>query len=257
LNGKIIEKFEIEYNILIQLDDLLKNFVKNIFGKPLLRDLEAEYYKRLISLISSKHSEFDKYILKYINHMIQKFEESRSKHILSVEEQKIQFKLKLKPKLQKLINLSFNLDEEVIPYPLFIDLKVQNEKLKLNHPEVITVTIENPNSSEIKDIKIYFFMSDSFQSKLEYTNIKKLKANEMTKIKTKITPKKIGSFLYMVMVEYQHINKTFWMPSIKLELEVERDDQLAKYNYYQMSKSGLFQSDIEITRIFKFMRIGV
>ncbi|MFX0024559.1 MAG: hypothetical protein ACFE9S_19750 [Candidatus Hermodarchaeota archaeon] len=257
LNGKIIEKLEIEYNDLIQLDELLKNFIKDIFEKPLLRNLEAEYYKKLISLISTKHSVFDNYILKYINYMFQRFEEARSKNVLSLEEQKSQFSLKIMPNLQKLINSSFNLDENVLPYPLFIDLKVQNKKLKLNHPEIITVSIENPNLSEIKDIKIYFFMSDSFESKLEYTSIKRLKSNEISKIKTKITPKKIGKFLFMVMVEYQHINKTFWMPSLKLELEVERDEELAKYNQYQLSKSGFFQSDIEINRISRFMRIGI
>jgi len=163
----------------------------------------------------------------------------------------------VKPSLEKLISLSFNLDKKVVPYPLFIDLKVQNKKLKLNHPEIIIVSIENPNLSEIKDIKIYFFMSDSFESKLEYTSIKRLKSNEISKIKTKIIPKKIGNFLFMVMVEYQHINKTFWMPSIKLELDVERDEEFANYNQYQLSKSGFLQSDIEINRINRFMRIGI
>jgi hypothetical protein len=100
-------------------------------------------------------------------------------------------------------------------------------------------------------------MSDSFESKLEYTSIKRLKSNETTKIKTKVIPKKIGNFLYMVMVEYQHINKTFWMPSIKLELEVERDEELAKYIHSPITKSGFLQSDVEINRIFKFMRIGI
>ncbi|MFX1379177.1 MAG: hypothetical protein ACFFA4_08775 [Promethearchaeota archaeon] len=257
LNENIIEKFEIEYNYLIQLDELLKNFIKDILEKPLLRDLEPEYYKKLISLMSNKHSEFDNYILKYINYMFQQFEEVRSKKFLTLEEQKSKFSLNLKPNLKKLIDLSFNLDQKVIPYPLFIDLKVQNKKLKLDHPEIITVTIENPNLGEIKDIKIYFFMSDSFESKLEYTSIKRLKSCELTKIKTKIVPKKIGNFLFMVMIEYQHINKTFWMPSIKLELEVEMDDELAKYNAYQLSKSGFLQNDIEINRIFKFMRIGI
>ncbi|MFW9820639.1 MAG: hypothetical protein ACFFE5_13600 [Candidatus Thorarchaeota archaeon] len=257
LNKKIIEKFEIEYNVLIQLDELLKNFIKDLFKKPLLRDLEKEYYKKLNSLILTKHSEFDNYILKYINYMFQWFEETRSKEVLTLEEQKNQFRLNIKPNLKKLISLSFNLDERVIPYPLFIDLKVQNKKLKLNHPEIITVSIENPNLSEIKDIKIYFFMSNSFESKLEYTSIKRLKSNEISKIKTKIIPKKIGNFLFMVMIEYQHINKTFWMPSIKLELEVERDEELAKYNQYQLSKSGFLQSDIEINSVNRFMRIGI
>ncbi len=257
LNEKVIDKFEIEYSDLIQLDELLKNFIKDLFEKPLLRDLEAEYYKKLISLISTKHSEFDNYILKYINYLFQWFEETRSKKFLSLEEQKNQFSLNVKPNLQKLIKLSYNLDEKLLPYPLFIDLKVHNKKLKLNHPEIITVSIENPNLSDIKDIKIYFFMSDSFESKLEFTSIKRLKSKEVSKIKTKIIPKKIGKFLFMVMVEYQHINKTFWMPSIKLELEVERHDELANYNQYQLTKSGFLQVDIELNRINRFMRIGI
>jgi len=257
LNEKIIEKFEIEYKDLTQLDELLKSFTKDIFEKPLLRNLELEYYKKLMELISVKHTEFDKYILKYTNRMFQIFEESRNKQDLSLEEQKNQFKSKLKPNLRKLIKLSFNLDEKILPYPLFIDIKAHKEKLKLNNTEFITVTIENPNLSDIKDIKLYFFMSDSFQSKLEFTSIKKLKANEMTKIKTKIVPTKIGKFLYMVMAEYQHTNKTFWMPSIKLELKVERDEEIINYNRYPTLNSGFFQSDIEINRIFKFIRIGI
>ncbi|UCC19068.1 MAG: hypothetical protein JSV62_13320 [Promethearchaeota archaeon] len=249
LNEKIIEKFEIEHKDLTQLDELLKNFINDIFKKPLLRNLESEYYKKLISQISFNHSEFDKYILKYINRMLLNFEESRSNKILSLAEQKIQFSKNLKPNLQKLIDLSFNLDEKELPYPLFIDINVQNKKLKVNNPEIITVIIENPNLTDIKDIKIYFFMSDSFQSKLHYTNIKRLKANELTKIKTKVIPKKAGIFLYMVMVEYQHINKTFWMPSIKLELEVERSDEIINYIHYPISNSRFFFSDLEVKLI--------
>ena len=65
-------------------------------------------------------------------------------------------------------------------------------------------------------------MPDSFQSKLKFLTIKKLKVNKRRIIKTKIIPKKKGTFHYMVMAEYQHANNTFWMPSIKLELEVEK-----------------------------------
>ena len=100
-------------------------------------------------------------------------------------------------------------------------------------------------------------MSDSFDSKLEYTSIKRLKANEITKIKTKIIPKKTGIFLFMVMAEYQHINKTFWMPSIKLELQVERVEEYINYNYYPMLNLGIYQSDIEAERVFKFIRSGI
>ncbi|MFX1389441.1 MAG: hypothetical protein ACFE9Z_05180 [Promethearchaeota archaeon] len=257
LNEKIIERFEIEQKDLIELEHLLQNFIDDIFKKPLIRNLVSDYYKHLISSVSIKHTEYDRYILKYINRMVQDFENSRSKKSLTLEEQRNQFSLELKPNLKKLIDLSFGLDEKVISYPLFMDIKIENKKLKLDHPEIINVIIENPNFTDIKDIKIYFFMSDSFQSKLQYTSIKKLKANEITKIKTKVIPRKTGNFLYMVMAEYQHSNKTFWMPSIKLELEVERDEEYSRYNIYPIMNSGLYQSEIEINRTFKFLRSGI
>lgn len=246
-NEKIIKRFEVEYKDLLHLDELLKNFIIDLFKKPLIRDFKSEYCKKLISNISIKHTEFDKYILKYINRIFQNFEEIRSKKILSLEEQKNQFSSELKPNLQKLVDLSFNIDEKILPYPLFIDIKLQNRKLKLNNQEPVTLIIENPNLTDIKDIKIYFFMPNSFQSKLQYTNIKKLKANEKRNIKTKILPRKTGTFLFMVMVEYQHTNKTFWMPSIKHELIVERGEELLKYSYYPRRNINTYHNGIEAT----------
>ncbi len=142
----------------------------------------------------------------------------------------------------------------MLSYPLFLDIKVENKKLKLNNPETINLIIENPNLTDIKDIKIYFFMPNSFQSKLKFTSIKKLKANETRKIKTKIIPRAPGSSLFMVMAEYQHTNKTFWMPSIKLEFEVDRGQELLRYNYYPIQNSLLFRGEIETNRIYKFIR---
>ncbi|KKN42793.1 hypothetical protein LCGC14_0709710 [marine sediment metagenome] len=250
----IIEKFETEYKDLTKLDNLLKNFINDLFKKPLLRNLESEYYEKLISLISGKHTEFDKHILKYINHIFQEFEEVRNKKVLSLEEQRNQFSLELKPNLQKLIDSSFNLNEKVLPYPLFIDIKIQNKKLKVNNSECISLVIENPNLTDIKDIKIYFFMPNSFQSKLKFSSIKKLKVNELRIIKTKVIPKKRGTFLFMVMAEYQHVNKTFWMPSIKLELEVEKVKENLKHNYYPIIKANIYNNGFEPTRFLKYNR---
>ena len=248
-NGNLIEKFKIGHDDLIEMDDVLKNFVNNLFEKPLLRNLESEYYKELLSIISGKHTEFDKHILKYINQMLKDFEDMRMKKILSLEEQKTQFISDIKPNLQKLIDLSFTLNGEILPYPLFIDIKIPNQKLKVNHPEVLTLIIENPNISDIKNIKIYFFIPDSFQNKLKFTSIKKLKANEIRKIKSRINPKEKGSFPSMVMIEYQHINKTFWMPSIKFKLEVEEPKKLISY---PTPYKDLYEA--QVSNILRFVR---
>jgi len=251
LNDKIIERFEIEHKDLIDLDDILKKFIVDLFQKPLLRNLESDYYEKLISIISGKHTEFDKYILKYTNLLFKKFEEQRNRKVLTLEEQKDQFSIELKPNLQKLIDLSFTLNEKVIPYPLFIDIKSPHKILRANVPETINLVIENPNLTDIKDIKIYFFAPKSFYSKLKFTSIKKLKAKERRRIKTKVIPRNNGSYLFMVMAEYQHSNKTFWMPSIKLELEVE---EIAKNIYFPTTKTYTYPSVTEISRMITYNR---
>jgi hypothetical protein len=215
------------------MDELVKRFVKNLFKKPLLRNLESEYYKKVISVISSKHSEFDNHILKYITQLLNNFEEIRSRKILSLKEQRNKFISEIKPNLQKLVDLSFTLNEEILPYPLFIDIKTQNQKLKVNNPETITLIIENPNLTDIKNIKIHFLIPDPLENKLKFSVIKKLKANEKRKVKTRINPRFSGSFLSMVMIEYQHSNKTFWMPVVSKEL---------------------YQNELQATRILKFIR---
>ncbi|MFW9826044.1 MAG: hypothetical protein ACFFEY_00295 [Candidatus Thorarchaeota archaeon] len=257
LNEKIIKRFEIEHKTLIELEELLNNFINDIFKKPLIQNLESDYRNQLFSIISSKHAEYDKHSLKYINSIIQDFEDLRSKKLLTLEQQKNLFTLNLKPKIKKLIELSFNLNEIDVNYPIFMDIKTENKKLKLDNPEVISVIIENPNLTDIKDLKVYFFMSDSFQSKLQYTDIKRLRTDEITKIKTKVIPRKIGNYIYMVMAEYQHSNKTFWMPSMKYELEVEKSEDFSKYIIHPIANSGFYQSDIEINRAFKFIRTGI
>ena len=256
-NEKIIEKIEIELKDLIKLDEMLKNFINEIFKKPLIRNLKSDYYKKLISFTSNKHSEFDKHILKCINRMLQEFQEYRSKKILSLEEQKNQFSLEFKPNLQKLIDLSFNLDKNALQYPLFIDIKLENKSLKKNHSGTIKLIVENSNLSEIKDVKIYFFLPNSFQFKTKSTSIKKLRANERRTIKTKITPTKTGTFLYMVMIEYMYSNKTFWMPSIKLELKVESDEEIYRYQHYTVLNTNIYRDELEASRIFNNLRISV
>ncbi|MFX1469591.1 MAG: hypothetical protein ACFFB8_13110, partial [Promethearchaeota archaeon] len=228
-----------------------------IFKKPIIRNLESEYYKKVLSFISNKHSKFDKFILKYINKMLQEFQDFRTKNILSLEEQRNQFSLDFKPNLQRLFDLSFNLDKDTLQYPLFIDIKVENKKLKVNQSETIKVIIENPNSLDIKDIKIYFFMPKPIQSRMKYTVVKRLKANKSRVIKTKVTPIKTGRFLYMVMVEYQHINKTFWMPSIKFELEVEQDEEILSYQYFPIRNYGIYFNEFDISRIYNNIRVIV
>jgi len=222
-NEIIIQRFEIEHDDLIKLDEMLKYFILELTKKPFYKNLEAEYHKELVMLISGKHSEFDKYLLKFINTLLRDFEDFRNERVLSLEEQRNQFVLELKPSIKRLLDASFTLDEDLIPYPLFIEIVMLTKKLTVNQPEAITVMIENPNSSDIKDISVTFFIPNSFQSRLRFAQLKKIKGNDKRKIETEIVPTEKGIYHFMVMVEYQHTYETFWMPSIKLELEVEEE----------------------------------
>ncbi|MFW9785578.1 MAG: hypothetical protein ACFFFB_25065, partial [Candidatus Heimdallarchaeota archaeon] len=95
---------------------------------------------------------------------------------------------------------------------------------------------------------------DTIHNKLNFTRIKKLKANETRRIKTKIIPKEKGFFHSMVMIEYQNINKTFWMPSIKFKLEVE-DPKI--YKYIPVVNRDFLELELQATRMLKFLRESI
>jgi hypothetical protein len=222
-NEIIVQRFEIEHDDLIKMDESLKAFILSLVKATINKDLETEYYTELIKLISEKHSDFDNRILKYINTLLKNFEDLRNEKILSMEEQRNIFLLELKPNVSRLIDASFTLKEEYIPYPLFIEIIMLTKKLAVNNPEEITVLVENPSTTEIKNVNISFFMPKSFQSKLRFAQLRKINPLDIRKIETEIVPTETGIFHFMVMIEYNHTGESFWMPSIRIELEVEEE----------------------------------
>ncbi len=222
-NEIIIQRFEIEHDDLIKMDESLKGFIMNLTKSSINKDLEKNYYTELIKLISEKHSDFDKRILKYTDNLLKNFEDLRNEKKLSMEEQRNVFLSELKPNVSRLIDASFTLKEEYIPYPLFIEIILLTKQLSVNHPEEITLLVENPSTSEIRNVNISFFMPKSFQSRLRFAQLRKIGPLDIRKIETEVTPTEKGIFHFMVMVEYNHTNETFWMPSIRMDLEVEEE----------------------------------
>ena len=51
------------------------------------------------------------------------------------------------------------------------------------------------------------------------------------------------------MIEYQHINRTFWMPSIKFKLEVE---ETKKISFYPIAYTDHYQ--VQVNNILSFDR---
>lgn len=95
-------------------------------------------------------------------------------------------------------------------------------------------------------------MPNSFQSKLKFLSLNKLKANERRKLKIKIVPKEKGIFPFMVMIEYQHSNKTFWMPSIKLKLEVE---EIIKIENPKLLGKDLYHDFLKTDEVMQLLRL--
>ena len=217
----IIQRFELEHDDLLKMDESMKRFVLELLKRGIDVNIEADYAKEMVILISGTHTEFDKLILKYINHLLKRFEDFRNELVLSLEDQRNKFILELKPNTSRLIDASFTLKEEMIPYPLFIEIIMLSKSLMVDTPEEITVLIENPSSVPVKNVSVSFFVPRSFQSKLRFTQLKRINPIEMRKVETEIVPTEKGIYHFMVMVEYQHTQETFWMPSIRLELEVD------------------------------------
>jgi hypothetical protein len=222
-NEIITQRFEIEHDDLIKMDESLKDFVITLTKSTINKNLEADYYKDLVKLIAEKHADFDNRILKYINNLLKNFEELRNEKTLSMEEQRNIFILDLRPNISRLIDASFTLRDELIPYPLFLEIIMLTKKLTVNTPEEVTVLVENPSTSEIRNVNISFFVPKSFQSKLRFAQLKKIKPLEIRKVETEIAPTEPGIYHFMIMIEYSHTNETFWMPSIRIELEVEEE----------------------------------
>ena len=219
----IIQRFQEEHDVLLKMDETLKNFVLGLFKKTFLKDLESLYSAELISLISGKHSEFDTYLLKFIYQILRDFEDYRNEKVLSIEEQKNFFILELKPNIKRLIDASFTIHEDLIPYPLFIEVIMLSKMLTVNQEEKISVLIENPGKKDVKNINISFFVFNSFKSQLRYAQLRKIKSQERIQVDTEIIPTEKGIYHFMVMVEYKNVGETFWMPSIKFELEVNEE----------------------------------
>ena len=220
----IINRFTIEHDDLIKLDESLKSFIIQIFKKSIEKNLDKEYYPELLNSLASKHADFDKKILKYIYKLLKDFEDYRNKNKLSLEEQRNQFILELQPKIKRIIDASFTLTEDLIPYPLFLEVVSLTKELKVEEEQTISLLLENPSPiADIKNVNISFFVPRSFKSSLRYMQLNKIKPNQKKQISTQITPTESGKFHFMAMIEYKNVGESFWMPSITMEFTVTED----------------------------------
>ncbi|MHA1732606.1 MAG: hypothetical protein ACTSU5_11735 [Promethearchaeota archaeon] len=217
---ELINRLAATHDDLEQLDEKLKHLVFELFKLAQERNLQKLFLAEIISSISEKHSHFDLKILDFINALFKHFQDYRNENRLTIEQQREYFLSDLQPKVRKLIDASFTLKEENIPYPIFMELILVDTDLRLNESHRITMVIENPSLVTIRGVSVTFFVPNSFDIMHRTTSLSRLKPWERKSVTTDIIPTEKGPYHLMCMVQYEHVNESFWIPSVKIEVFV-------------------------------------
>lgn len=211
---------------LVELDDALKKLAFSCFKLAQERNLERALLPQVVQSISDKHAHFDLKLLEFITSTFNEFQESRNAERLTIEEQREYFVGTLQPQVRRLVDASFAIKERNVPYPLFLEFLILTTELEVNRPQRLALILENPSTVDVKDVSVSFFVPASFDVKQRHVSLSRLRAGEKKAVGTEITPTEPGPYTLMAMVQYEHVNETFWLPSVRLEISVKGDREL-------------------------------
>lgn len=218
--AEVIDRIRYLKSDLTMLDKELKEFLFELLDLGIPDSLKLENVPNIVSTISDKHSSFDKLILKYIKGIFNEFTEERDERRYTIEEQHDKFNIQIRPLIDNLIDVSFTIKPDQIPYPLFIEIAMLTTQLKVEEEYKIFFIIENPSKVTVSGVDVAFFVPNSFRIKIRQYKIGSIKPDEKLTIETRIIPEQPGIFFFMAMVEYEYSAEMYWMPSIKQKLRV-------------------------------------
>ncbi len=204
-----------------ELDALLKSFIQTLVKYAFTPALGGRSQKELISAVSDQHGQFDSKVLDYINYLFTQFMDQRNDQRWILEKQRETFLTELKPRVKRLINCSYTLREEKMPYPLFMELIILKTVLVVGAKQRILLLIENPSEIPVENLRISFLVPKSFDVVKRYAKLKFLKPHEKQAIGTQVIPTESGTFHLMGMVQYEHLYEKYWLPSFKVSIEVQ------------------------------------
>ncbi len=204
-----------------ELDTLLKNFIQTLVKYAFTPTLGAKSQKELISAVSDQHGQFDSKVLDYINFLFTQFMDLRNEQRWILEKQREIFLTELKPRVKRLIDCSYTLREEKMPYPLFMELIILKTLLVVGAKQRILLLLENPSEIPVENLRFSFLVPKSFDIVKRYAKLKFLKPHEKQAIGTQIIPTESGTFHLMGMVQYEHLYEKYWLPSFKVSIEVQ------------------------------------
>ncbi|MHA1895786.1 MAG: hypothetical protein ACTSU2_00190 [Promethearchaeota archaeon] len=230
--NELIERVRLVKKDILDIDSELKEFLFAILEMGLTEDdvksLKAQHSLSIISDISEKHSIFDKLIFKYIKKITDAFIDERDEKRYTIEEQRDMFNVKVRPIIDNLLELSFTLKEDQIPYPLFMEVIMLSTTLEVEKEYGVNFILENPSKIPMLNVDVTFFVPNSFKIKLREYHIGKLKPNKKINVETRIIPTKPGIYHFMTMAQYEYSKEQFWMPSLKFKLKVVEGGELSK-----------------------------
>lgn len=204
-----------------ELDALLKDFIQSLLKYTFDTTIAGKTQKELISAVSDQHGQFDSKILDYINLLFTQFMDQRNDQRWILEKQRETFLTELKPRVKRLIDTSYTLREEKMPYPLFMELIILKTLLVVGATQRILLLIENPSEIPVENLRISFLVPKSFDIIKRYAKLKFLKPHEKQAIGTQVIPTESGTFHLMGMVQYEHLYEKYWLPSFKVSIEVQ------------------------------------
>ncbi|MBD3353475.1 MAG: hypothetical protein GF364_18475 [Candidatus Lokiarchaeota archaeon] len=217
---EVIERIRYVKKDMLSLDDDLKEFLFEILDYAIPESLRSEHLHGIISSISDKHSSFDRLIYKYIKKIIDEFIEERDEKRYTIEEQRDKFNIEIRPLLENLIETSFTITNDQVPYPIFLELVMLSTQLKVDEEYKVFFIVENPSQQKLENVILNFFAPNSFKIRTRQYKLRKIKPGDILRIETRIVPNKPGVYYFMAMIQYKYSTEMFWMPSIKLKLKV-------------------------------------
>lgn len=222
--SSLISRLAALHDDLEDLDVNLKKIAFDLFQQAQEHNLERAYLREVVSSISDKHTHFDLKLLDLINRLFKEFQETRNEDRLSIEQQREYFVSRLQPQVRRLIDASFALREVHVPYPVFMELVLLTTDLKVDKGQRLAIILENPSMTALRGVTVSFFVPASFDIKKRHVTFSRVKPGEKKTVGTEIYPTEGGRYHLMAMVQYEHVNESFWLPSVKVEINVKGDE---------------------------------
>jgi hypothetical protein len=248
----LVAKFEHYYHELLILNETVRQFLLDILGQALKESLMELHSLDMVTAVSEKNALFDKKVLRFINLMVERFIDLRNHKLLPLEQQRSIFNIEYRPAIEKVIQKTFTLSIQDVPFPIFLEFILLEKALDVDHEYRAILLLENPSPITLQQVGVTFFVPNSFNIQTRIINIGKMRPNEKLRVDTIFVPTQEGRFYLMAMVQYEHVKESFWMPSVKIPIVVGNPPPEDEILHAVYRKHGINPEDVEFAKQGQF-----